>query len=129
MDVWYMCLFCVCVALCSGRGLATGWSLVQGVLPSVNEQNEKNNLATVRYKRNGLSKYSVEWESYERLIGKDREGRRYGLLWIIVPTLFEKQTSILMLLNLYQMKREDVLEWRTNKDLEGGQGINYLCRH
>jgi hypothetical protein len=30
-----MCLFCVCVVLCLGRGLATSWSLVQGVLPSV----------------------------------------------------------------------------------------------
>jgi hypothetical protein len=30
-----MCLFCVCVVLCSGRGLETGWSLVQGVLPSL----------------------------------------------------------------------------------------------
>jgi hypothetical protein len=28
-------LFCVCVALCVGRGLATGWSLVQGDLPIV----------------------------------------------------------------------------------------------
>jgi hypothetical protein len=28
-------LFCVCVVLCSDSGLATGWSLVQGVLPSV----------------------------------------------------------------------------------------------
>jgi hypothetical protein len=28
-------LFCVCVILCLGSGLATGWSLVQGVLPSV----------------------------------------------------------------------------------------------
>jgi hypothetical protein len=35
MDIWYMCLFCVCVVLCLGRGLATSWSLVQGVLPSV----------------------------------------------------------------------------------------------
>jgi hypothetical protein len=37
MDVWCvcMCLFCVCVVLCLGRGLATSWSLVQGVLPSV----------------------------------------------------------------------------------------------
>jgi hypothetical protein len=23
MDVWYVCLFCVCVVLCLGRGLAT----------------------------------------------------------------------------------------------------------
>jgi hypothetical protein len=29
-------LFYVCVVLCLGSGLATGWSLVQGVLPSVN---------------------------------------------------------------------------------------------
>jgi hypothetical protein len=30
-----MCLFCVYVVLCLGRGLATSWSLVQKVLPSV----------------------------------------------------------------------------------------------
>jgi hypothetical protein len=30
-----MRLFCVCVVLCLGRGLAAGWSLVQRVLPSV----------------------------------------------------------------------------------------------
>jgi hypothetical protein len=35
MDVCTVCLFCVCVALCVGRGLATGWSPVQGVLPTV----------------------------------------------------------------------------------------------
>jgi hypothetical protein len=35
MDVWCMRLFCVCVVLCLGRGLATSWSPVQGVLPSV----------------------------------------------------------------------------------------------
>jgi hypothetical protein len=28
-------LFCVCVVLCIGSGLATGWSPVQGVLPTV----------------------------------------------------------------------------------------------
>jgi hypothetical protein len=27
--------FCVCVVLCVGSGLATGWSLVQGVLPTL----------------------------------------------------------------------------------------------
>jgi hypothetical protein len=32
MDVGVcMCLFCVCVVLCLGSGLAKGWSLVQGV--------------------------------------------------------------------------------------------------
>jgi hypothetical protein len=39
MDVWWVCaFFCVCVVLCLGRGLATSWSPVQGVLPSVNDQ-------------------------------------------------------------------------------------------
>jgi hypothetical protein len=28
-------LFCVCVVLCLDSGLATGWSLFQGVLPSM----------------------------------------------------------------------------------------------
>jgi hypothetical protein len=28
-------LFCVCVTLCGGSGLATGWSPVQGVLPTL----------------------------------------------------------------------------------------------
>jgi hypothetical protein len=28
-------LFCVCVVLCVGSGLATGWSHIQGVLPTV----------------------------------------------------------------------------------------------
>jgi hypothetical protein len=28
-------LFCVCVVVCVDRGLATGWSLFQGVLPTV----------------------------------------------------------------------------------------------
>jgi hypothetical protein len=30
-----VCLFCLCVVLCVGSGLATGWSPVQGVLPTV----------------------------------------------------------------------------------------------
>jgi hypothetical protein len=34
MDV-YVRLFCVCVVLCVGNGLARGWSLVQGVLTVV----------------------------------------------------------------------------------------------
>jgi hypothetical protein len=41
-------LFCVCVVLCLGRGLATGGSLVQGVLPSVYRSKENENLDTVR---------------------------------------------------------------------------------
>jgi hypothetical protein len=34
IDVW--CLLCVFAVLCLGRGLATSWSLVQKVLPTVN---------------------------------------------------------------------------------------------
>jgi hypothetical protein len=30
--------FCVCIVLCLGRGLATSWSPVQGILPSVIDQ-------------------------------------------------------------------------------------------
>jgi hypothetical protein len=37
-DVWCVCvILCLC-CLCLGRGLATSWSPVQGVLPSVNDQ-------------------------------------------------------------------------------------------
>jgi hypothetical protein len=36
MGIWWVyALFCVCVVLCLGSRLATGHSLVQGVLPSV----------------------------------------------------------------------------------------------
>jgi hypothetical protein len=34
MDICVL-LFCVCVVLCVGNGLAIGWSPVQGVLPTV----------------------------------------------------------------------------------------------
>jgi hypothetical protein len=44
-----MRLFCVCVVLCLGKGLATGLSLVQGVLPSV-----KNDYGTEKEGLNGL---------------------------------------------------------------------------
>jgi hypothetical protein len=40
MAVWCVCVFFffVCVVLCLGRGHGTSWSPVQGVLPSVNDQ-------------------------------------------------------------------------------------------
>jgi hypothetical protein len=34
--------FCVCAVVCLGRGLATSWSLVQGVLPPVNRSGNRN---------------------------------------------------------------------------------------
>jgi hypothetical protein len=37
MDVWCLCV-CVFLCLCRGRGLATSWSPVQGVLPTVADQ-------------------------------------------------------------------------------------------
>jgi hypothetical protein len=37
-----MRLFCVYVVLCLGSGLATSWSLAQGVLPSVKMITELN---------------------------------------------------------------------------------------
>jgi hypothetical protein len=41
LKAWmYMRLFCVCVVLCLGSGLETGWSLVQGVHPSVKNDYE-----------------------------------------------------------------------------------------
>jgi hypothetical protein len=48
MGVWCVCMFfCVCGVLCLGRGLATSWSPVQGVLPSVNDQeSEKSALCS-----------------------------------------------------------------------------------
>jgi hypothetical protein len=45
-----MRLFCVCVFLCLGRGPAKGWSLVQGVLPSV-----------VKWLRNWIIGLGPEW--------------------------------------------------------------------
>jgi hypothetical protein len=37
LEAWMFCLrlFCVCVVLCVGNGLATGWSPVQGFLQTV----------------------------------------------------------------------------------------------
>jgi hypothetical protein len=35
VDVYIVCLFCACVVLCIARGLATDWSPVQGVLPTL----------------------------------------------------------------------------------------------
>jgi hypothetical protein len=53
-----MRLFCVCVVLCLGRGLATGQSLVRGVLSSVKMINETKKSAVcseVRAKRKEIS--------------------------------------------------------------------------
>jgi hypothetical protein len=62
MDVsCVVAFFCVCVFLCLGRGLATRWSPVQGVLPSVNDQEtEKPDLCSkVRAKRKKKTYYRL----------------------------------------------------------------------
>jgi hypothetical protein len=60
MDVWCVCaFFWVCVVLCLGRGLATSWSPVQGVLPSV--------------------KWSRNWEISPMLQSGEQEEERKGL--------------------------------------------------
>jgi hypothetical protein len=43
-------LFCVCVVLCLGSGLATGWSPVKGVLPNVYGIGEAGNDAKAQEK-------------------------------------------------------------------------------
>jgi hypothetical protein len=46
-DVCVLFFVCVCVVLCLGRDLATSLSPVQGVLPSVNDQEtEKSTLCS-----------------------------------------------------------------------------------
>jgi hypothetical protein len=60
-----MRLFCVCVVLCVGRGLATRLSLVQGDLPSVNKitklykRPEPNKRAVVPVKKKKVSGYKA----------------------------------------------------------------------
>jgi hypothetical protein len=70
MDVWCVwAFFCVCVVLCSGSGLATSWSPVQGVLPSVNDQaTEISALCSkvgAKRKKKRIRRIN-QWESYRR---------------------------------------------------------------
>jgi hypothetical protein len=65
MDVWYVCaFFCVCFVLCLGRGLATSWSLVQGVLPSANDQETEKLLQSGKKRE---KKYCVQIFSWARI--------------------------------------------------------------
>jgi hypothetical protein len=53
-------LFCVCVVPCTGRGLATGWSPVQGIVPTVYRFEKLKKLPRPNrglYKHNNLSKF------------------------------------------------------------------------
>jgi hypothetical protein len=54
-----VCVYSVCVVLCVGSGLATGWSLVQGVLPYV-----KKNYGTeaeARAQQKAVAPLMSEW--------------------------------------------------------------------
>jgi ubiquinone biosynthesis protein Coq4 len=76
-----MCaFFCVCVVLCLGRGLATSLSAVQGVLPSVNDQETEKSALSSKVgasSQMGAKKkklYSFEWENnYESSLSKFTE--------------------------------------------------------
>jgi hypothetical protein len=60
-DVCVPAFFCVCVLLCLGRGLATSWSPVQGVLPSVNDQEtKKSSLSSKKWEQ------APKWEERGR---------------------------------------------------------------
>jgi hypothetical protein len=57
-----MRLFCVCVFLCLGSSLATGWSLVQGVLPSVkNNYRAEEEACALNGLKEPLKKILIEW--------------------------------------------------------------------
>jgi hypothetical protein len=63
------CLACVgvCVVLCLGRGLATSWSLVQGVLPSVKwswnwkSEARAQGRCTVSEKKNNVREFATQY--------------------------------------------------------------------
>jgi hypothetical protein len=64
-------LFCVCVVLCVGSGLATSWSPVQGVLPTVYKKSKgkgkvvpvPNELSTRPWRRMGewMYRFTFSW--------------------------------------------------------------------
>jgi hypothetical protein len=82
MDVWCVCaFFCVCVVLCLGRGLATSWSPVQGVLQSVNDQETE---------KSALQKWEQEEEK------KNSHSASEGIpciLWNPVHLVYSVQTA------------------------------------
>jgi hypothetical protein len=62
MDVWCVCVFfCVCVVLCLRRGLATSWSPVQGVLPTVNDQETKKSVLCSKVGTKRKKKINESW--------------------------------------------------------------------
>jgi hypothetical protein len=79
-------LFCVCVDLCAGSGFTTGWSLVQGVLPTVKKKDYETE-EEARAKKKGSSA-TDEWmkhrnTDYTNIIGY--EGVVCGLSRLSYP--------------------------------------------
>jgi hypothetical protein len=66
MDVWCVCaFFCVCVVLCLGKGLAPSWSTIQGVLPSVNDQETERSALCSKWEQRGRGGGGEEWCSID----------------------------------------------------------------
>jgi hypothetical protein len=97
MDVWCVCtFFCECVVLCLGRGLATSWSLVQGVLPSANDQEtEKSTLCS----KSGSNLPNGSKEEESKIVSE--------------PTLIFPMVLSFMVWNLA------VVQWHRNKTVQG----------
>jgi hypothetical protein len=70
MDVLLcVCVYSICVVLCLDSGVATGWSLIQGVLPSVK-----------KWLRNWIRGLVPEWA--RRVIVKKKYSTGTGFPWV-----------------------------------------------
>jgi hypothetical protein len=76
-----MHLFCVCVVLCLGSDLATGWSLVQGVLPSVKNDYETELEA---WDMNGMEEPLKKWPLFTTffLIRNSQIIQLFDAIWL-----------------------------------------------
>jgi hypothetical protein len=94
MDV-YVRLFCVCVVVCVGRGLATGWSLVQGSYRLCKEDHETEEEA--RAQQRAVEPLMNEWIRIEVMVE--------------FKTMLGKQNSHLVELDSHSVWRECPLDW------------------
>jgi hypothetical protein len=93
MDVWCLWYVCVFLCLCTGRGLATSWSPVQGVLPTVLD-------LVTEVKR------KVSWRRPRTELGCRARGKKKSRPWWLVRTLPERASVALFLL-MRQFTQDD----------------------